>query len=157
MELFIIPKGSGKYTVSDKKDRKIYSVTKAKKLFGNPITTLHDASGYALYTMQRTASGKKPSFRIDFNEEPFMNVNCKSVYLDPSLVCEGKGMKYLIKSKDRMNFEIIKDGTTVGKMITEKLPNNELKYYIEIDDRAFDDYIPLFAVCADKSFKDLNK
>lgn len=157
MELFIIPKGNGKYLVSDKKDRKIYSITKAKKLFGNPISTLFDASGYALYTMQRTATGKKPMFRIDFNDEAFMKVMCKSIYLDPSLICEGKGMKWEFKSKDRMNFEIIKDGTAVGKMETHKLPSNELKYYIEISDKAFDDYIPLFAACADKCFRDLNK
>lgn len=159
MELFVIPKGSGKYTVTDKKDRKIYSVTKAKKkLFGgNPITTLHDASGYALYTQQRTAAGKKPAFRVDFNDEPFMTLACKSVYLDPSLICEGQGMKWEIKSKDRMNFEIFKDGKKVGKMETQRQTNNEAKFYIEIDDKVFDDYIPLFAVCADKSFSQMNK
>ncbi|MBQ9110266.1 MAG: hypothetical protein IJY06_02715 [Oscillospiraceae bacterium] len=154
MELYVVPKGNEKYLISDKKDRKIYSVD--KKRFSKQLI-LHDASGYALYSLLQLTTGMKPSFRIDFNEESFMKINCKSVYLDPSLECEGKGMKYLIKSQDRMNFEIYKNGTLVGKLLTEKQTNGEQKYYIEVDNKAFDDYIPLFAVCVDKCFSGLNK
>ncbi len=154
MEMYVVPKGNDKYIVSDKKERKIYSVD--KKRFSKQLI-LHDASGYALYTLQQITSGMKPSFRIDFNEESFMKVNCKSVYLDPSLECEGRGMKYQIKSQDRMHFEIFKNGVHIGHMETEKQTNNEQKYYIQIDDKAVDDYLPLFAVCADKCFSNLNK
>ncbi len=154
MELFVVPKGNDKYGVSDKKDRKIYSIS--KKRFSKLII-LHDASGYALYSLQQTTTGMKPTFNITFNDAPFMTVKCKSIYLDPSLICEGQGMKFEIKSQDRMQFTILKNGQTVGKLQTEKQANNEQKYYIEINDRAFDDFIPLFAVCVDKCFSDLNK
>lgn len=157
MKLIVAAKGSGKYVVTDQKSRTIYTVGKTKKLFGNPITTLYDASGYSLYTMQKTASGKKPTFRIDFNDAPFMTVVCKSIYLDPSLIFEGQGLKFNVKSKDRLNFEIIRNGVTTGKMETEKQTNGDQLFVIEIDDKAFDDYVPFFAVCADKSFRDLNK
>lgn len=157
MQLIIVPKGAGKYVISDPKNRTIYTVGKAKKLFGNPITTLYDASGYSLYTMQRTASGKKPSFRIDFNDAPFMTVTCKSIYLDPSLIFEGQGMKFQIKSKDRLNFDIVRDGVSVGRMETTRQTNNEPIFNIAIDDKVFDDYVPFFAVCADKCFRELNK
>ncbi len=154
MELFIVPKGKGKYTVTDKKDRKIYSV--AKKAFSQ-LLVLHDASGYALYSLRQTSEGMKPTFKVEFNDAPFMTVTCKSIYLDPSLIFEGQGMKYKIKSTDRMNFTIVKNDNPVGKIVTEKQANNEQKYFIEIEDKSFDDYIPLFAVCIDKCFSDLNK
>lgn len=158
MELRVVPKGAGKYTIFDKKDRTIYTVGKVKKLFEKfPITTLYDASGYALYVLQRTAAGKKPSFRISFNDSLYMTVSCKSIFLDPSLEFEGQGLRYQIKSKDRKNFEIIRNGELVGKMLTEKQTNNEPVFVIEVDDKVFDDYIPLFAVCADKCFTELNK
>jgi hypothetical protein len=34
---------------------------------------------------------------------------------------------------------------------------NELHYDIEVDNTAFDDYIPLFAIAIDKTFGDMNK
>lgn len=154
MELYVVPKGNEKYLITDKKDRKIYSVD--KKRFSKQLI-LHDASGYALYSLLQITTGMKPSFRIDFNEESFMKVTCKSIYLDPSLECEGRGMKYVIKSQDRMNFEIYKNGAKIGTIVTEKQTNNEQQYYIDVDNKAFDDYIPLFAVCADKCFSSLNK
>lgn len=154
MELFVVPKNTEKYNVFDKKDRRIYKIT--RKRFGKSWT-LHDASDYALYSMLQTGSGKKPSFKIEFNDAPFMIITCKSIYLDPSLECEGQGQKFVIKSRDRMNFELLKNGTKVGAITTEKQTNNEQKYFIEIEDKAFDDYIPLFAVCVDKCFSGLNK
>jgi uncharacterized protein YxjI len=152
MELYIVPKGAGKYSITDNKDRNLYNVTKAKKLFGNPITTLHDASGYALYTMQRTASGKKPAFQIVFNDEPFL----KSIYVDPCVIFEGKN-KYELKSKDGKNFQMYMDGTVIGKLETSRQANNDPRYFIQIEDKFFDDFIPLFAVCIDKCFSGLNK
>ncbi len=154
MELYVVPKNAEKYHVYDKKERKIYSVS--KKRFGKSWT-LYDASDYALYSMIQTGVGKKPSFKIEFNDAPFMMVTCKSIYLDPSLECEGQGMKFAIKSHDRKNFELLKNGTKIGSITTEKQTNNEQKYFIEIEDKSFDDYIPMFAVCVDKCFSGLNK
>ncbi len=154
MELYVVPKNAEKYHVYDKKERKIYSVS--KKRFGKSWT-LYDASDYALYSMIQTGTGKKPSFKIEFNDAPFMMVTCKSIYLDPSLECEGQGMKFAIKSRDRKNFELLKNGTKIGSITTETQTNNEQKYFIDIDNKSFDDYIPMFAVCVDKCFSGLNK
>lgn len=154
MELYVLLKGNEKYLITDRKDRKIYSVD--KKRFSKQVI-LHDASGYALYSLLQLTTGMKPSFRVDFNDEPFMKINCKSIFLDPSLECEGRGMKYVIKSQDRKNFEIHKNGVKIGTMVAEKQTNNEPIYHIDVDNKAYDDYIPLFAVCADKCFSELNK
>lgn len=154
MELYVVPKNADKYNVFDKKDRRIYKVTRKK--FGK-TWTLHDASDYALYTMMQTGVGKKPSFKIEFNDAPFMVVTCKSIYLDPSLECEGQGNKFSVKSHDRMNFDLLKNGNKIGTLSTEKQTNNEAKYYINMEDKYFDDYIPLFAVCVDKCFSGMNK
>ncbi len=154
MELYVVPKNAEKYNVFDKKERRIYKISK-KKFAKNYI--LHDASDYALYSMVQTGVGKKPSFKIEFNDAPFMIVTCKSIYLDPSLECEGQGMKFVLKSHDRMNFEVLKNGTKIGTLNTEKQTNNEAKYYLNMEDKSFDDFIPLFAVCIDKCFSSMNK
>lgn len=154
MELYVVPKNAEKYNVFDKKDRRIYKISK-KKFAKNWV--LQDASDYALYSMVQTSTGKKPAFKIEFNDAPFMIVTCKSIYLDPSLECEGQGMKFELKSRDRKNFEFFKNGTKVGTISTEKQTNNEPKYYINMEDKAFDDYIPIFAVCIDKCFSGMNK
>ena len=151
MELMIIPKGSGKFDVVDGKGRKIYSVTKKRKLMGNPITTLHDASGYALYTMVRTASGKKPSFQIIFNDALFMTVQCKSLYVDPSILYEGDPGKFELKGKSAADMELKTNNQVIGGVVTEQQSNGNPKYKLTIDDQYFDDYIPLFAVAVDAS------
>lgn len=152
MELIVIPKGLGKYIVTDEKDRKIYSVSKKRRLIGNPTTTLHDASGYALYTMVRTASGKKPAFEIFFNEKPFLTVQCKSLYVDPSITFVGEGGDFMIKGKDTKSFEVFKSREVIGSLITEKQANDDPKYVLTVETKDFDDFIPLFAVAADKCF-----
>ncbi|MBQ8928691.1 MAG: hypothetical protein IJ055_10530 [Oscillospiraceae bacterium] len=153
MELRIIPKGGGKYIINDPKERTIYTVTKAKKLFGNPITTLHDASGYALYTMQRTASGKKPAFDIFFNDQTVIKVSCKSLYVDPSVLFESDKTKIELKgTDDYKDYKILSGRQQIGEMHTERQTNNEPMYQLVIDDPYFDDYIPLLAVAADKCF-----
>lgn len=152
MELIIIPKGSGKYTVTDPKERTIYTVTKKRKLIGNPITTLHDASGYALYTMVRRESGMKPSFQIIFNDALFMKVKCTSLYVDPCVVFEGDDGTYELKGKSHDKLELKKDGTVIGSLITEAQANGEPKYTLTVENKFFDDVIPLFAVSIDKCF-----
>ena len=137
MELIIIPKGAGKYDVTDAKNRIIYTVSKKRRLIGNPITTLHDASGYALYTMVRTESGKKPAFQIIFNDNPFFVVQCKSLYVDPSITFAGGNNNFELKGKLR--------------------PWQISRFLMEVEDAYFDDYIPLFAVVTDKCFSGKNK
>ena len=104
MKLFVIPKGS-KFAVQDEKDKRLYTVK--KKSFGNKHILL-DQNEYELYSLEQTINGKKPEFQIVLNDDSFMNMRCLSVFLDPSFECYGNGMNFLLKSKDRKNFEIIK-------------------------------------------------
>lgn len=157
MELIVIPKGAGKYDVTDPKERKIYTVTKKRRLIGNPVTTLHDASGYALYTMIRTESGKKPAFQIVFNDTPFLAAQCRSLYVDPSITFAGGSNQFELKGKDPTNFKLFSRHDEIGSLVTERQANNEPKYILNVDDRYYDDYIPLFAVIADKCYNGKNK
>lgn len=157
MELIIIPTGQGKYTVTDTKDRKIYSVTKKKKFVGMPVTTLHDVSGYALYTLIRTESGVKPAFQIIFNDAVFLHARCRSFFVDPAIDLEGDGGKYTLKGREHAHLKIKIDKTEIGSIDTEKQANNQPKYILHMDDKYYDDYVPLFAVVVDKCFNGTNK
>jgi len=157
MELIILPKGAGKYDVTDKKDRVIYTVTKKRRLIGNPITTLFDASGYALYTMVRTQNGKKPAFQIIFNDNPFFVVECKSLYVDPCITFAGGNNNFELKGKNPYQLSLNLGKESVGTLITERQANDDPKYTLTVEDAYFDDYIPLFAVVADKCFSGKNK
>lgn len=157
MELIIIPKGSGKYDVNDNKERKIYSVTKKRRLIGNPITTLHDASGYALYTLVRTQSGMKPAFQIIFNDNVFLAAQCKSLYVDPTITFVGGSHSFELKGKDIWNLKMFEHKDEIGGLKTERQANDDPKYILTIEDKYFDDFIPLFAVIADKCFSGKNK
>lgn len=153
MELKILPKGS-KFIVQDNKSRLLYTVK--KKGFGAKFNLL-DASDYNLYTLAQTGDGRKPAFTIILNDETFMTMTCKSLFLDPTIDAEGQGMKFSIASKDRKDFTIIKNDAAVGAIRTLPTMSGDLQYEIEIDNSAFDDYIPLFAVAIDRAFGDMNK
>lgn len=153
MKLFVIPKGS-KFVVNDDKDKRLYTVK--KKAFGNKFVLL-DQNEYELYSLEQTENGKKPIFEIVLNDSSFLFMRCLSVFLDPSFECYGNGMNFLLKSKDRKNFEMVKDGHNVGYMKTVTMMTGELQYEIEIQNIDFDDYIPLFAIAIDKAFGDINK
>ena len=157
MELVILPKGSGRYEVLDAKERVIYTVSKKKRLIGNPISTLHDASGYALYRLVRTESGKKPAFQIIFNEAAFMAVKCESLFVDPTITFNGGSHRYELKGKDQRRLTLYSYKDEIGTLITERQANNEPKYLLSVDNKYFDDYIPLFAIVADKCFSGTNK
>lgn len=157
MNLIIIPTGSGKFTITDDKERTIYSVTKKRKLIGNPITTLHDASGYALYTMVRTAAGIKPAFQITFNDAAFMTVQCKSLYVDPCITFAGQGGDFELKGTTANNLVLRTGGEEIGTLKTERQTNNDPKYLLTVDNKRFDDFMVLFAVAADKCFNGKNK
>ena len=154
MELLVAPKGGNKYVVEDKKQRLLYTIK--KKGFGQKYNLL-DASNYVLYTIVQTGDDRKPAFTIILNDTTFLKLECRSLFLDPTISAEGKEMKYAIASKDRRNFDLILNGETVGKIKTKVTVSNELHYDIEIENKAFDDYIPLFAVAIDKTFGDMNK
>ena len=100
---------------------------------------------------------KKPALSIILNDVTFMTIECKSLFLDPSLHAKGKTMKYDIVSKDRRNFEIIVDEKVVGHISTKIGMTGELQYDVDIDNKLFDDYIPLFAVAVDRAFGEMNK
>lgn len=155
MELLLLIKGN-KYIVEDKKSRLLYTVK--KKGFGNTKFVLLDASNYNLYTlMNTTSSDAKPSFTVILNDDTFMLINCKSKFLDPTITCEGKNLSYTLTSKNRRDFTIMFNGEEKGKIETNVSVSGELQYDITIDDKMFDDYIPLFAVVADKIYGDTNR
>ncbi|MBQ8960576.1 MAG: hypothetical protein IJ071_05085 [Ruminococcus sp.] len=154
MELMIHTKGS-KYTAIDKKERLLYTVK--KKGFGAPRFLLLDASNYQLYSLLQTGEDRKPTFSLTHNDASFINMTCKSLFLDPTILAEGKDTVYQIASKDHRDFTVIKDGVPIGSIKTLLTVSGDLQYEVEIDDKFFDDYIILFAVAVDRTFGDMNK
>lgn len=160
MELTISIKGN-KYVVQDKKrSRQIYTIK--KKGFGGGRFLLMDASNYQLYSLMQVSDERKPTFIISHNDVSIMQLVCKSLFLDPTINVDGKDIqgtviKYDIASKDHRNFDILKDGIAVGNVKTNMNMNKELQYDLIIDDKVFDDYIPLFALAVDLTFGDMNR
>ena len=157
MELVVIPRGQGKYDITDLKERIIYTVSKKKRLVGPAISTLHDAAGYALYRLIRKEGGKKPAFTIMFNEKAFMAVKCESLFVDPTITFNGGNNSFELKGKNSKELTLYSHGTAIGTLITEKQANNEPKYTMSVENKYFDDFIPMFAVIADKCFNGTNK
>lgn len=153
MELLVIPKGN-KYSVEDKNHRVIYSVK--KKGFSQRYN-LFDTSNYILYTLVQGGDDRKPTFNILLNESIFMKMECRSLFLDPTITAEGKDMKFALASKERRNFNIIFNDNKVGTIQIKQTMSGEAHYAIEIENKFFDDYIPLFAVAIDKVFGEMNK
>ena len=156
MELQVVSKGSGKYTVTDSNNRLLYQITKARKMFGNPITTLSDVSGYTLYTMKRVSTKRKPEYEIQLNEKFFMKVLCKSMFIDPSIQFEGD-VVYELKGKEHTHFDLYRNDVIIGSLDMAKQVNNELTYLLVFDDQYFDDFFPLFAVAVDKCFGEMSR
>lgn len=160
MELTISAKGH-KYTVTDKKQSRLLYTIK-KKAFGGNRYLLLDASNYQLYTIVQTSDDRKPTFSITHNDVAIMNLECKSLFLDPTISVEGKDtsgamVNYAIASKDHRDFQLLKDGLNVGRLSVLITVSGDLQYEISIEDRFFDDYIPLFAIAVDATFGDMNK
>ncbi|MDE5771440.1 MAG: hypothetical protein K2I06_07425 [Ruminococcus sp.] len=154
MELVVLTKGN-KYVVEDKKSRLLYSVK--KKGFGNSRFVLLDSSNYNLYTLLQTGEERKPSFSIVLNDATFMTITCKSLFLDPTIICEGKNMTFTLASKDRREFTILSGNDAKGTISTRTSVSGDLQYDITVEDKIFDDYIPLFAVIIDRAFGVMNK
>ncbi|MCR5016566.1 MAG: hypothetical protein K6A75_08345 [Ruminococcus sp.] len=160
MELMISVKGN-KYTVTDKKQQRLLYTIK-KKAFSMGRYILLDASNYQLYTIVQTSDDRKPTFSITHNDASIMKLECKSLFLDPTINVSGKdtaGTKiiYDIASKDHRDFQLLRDGLNVGKLLVHLTVSGELQYEIEIEDKVFDDYIPLFAIAVDLTFGNMNK
>ena len=51
----------------------------------------------------------------------------------------------------------LKEGLSVGTVKTNVNMNKELQYDLVIDDKVFDDYIPLFVLAVDLTFGDMNR
>lgn len=160
MELVISVKGN-KYTVQDKgQSRTLYTVK--KKGFGAGRYVLLDASNYNLYSLVQTGEDRKPSFIITHNDISIMQLSCKSMFLDPTITVDGKDLsksavKYTLASKDHRDFEILREDEKVGAILTKVTMTKDLQYEVEIDNKIFDDYIPLFAVAIDLTFGEMNK
>ena len=160
MELLISFKG-GKYIVQDKaQGRQIYTIK--KKGFGAGKYVLMDPSNYQLYSMTQFVTEQKPTFVISHNDNSILHLNCKSLFLDPTINVEGRDIqgtviKYDIASKDHRNFDLLKEGIKVGYIKTNITVNQELQYDLEIDNKMFDDYIPLFALAVDLTFGEINR
>jgi len=115
------------------------------------------SSNYNLYTLLQTGDDRKPAFTVILNDDEFLKMECKSLFLDPTITAEGKDMKFVIASKDRKNFDIILNDITVGHIKTKTAVSGGLQYDLDIENTAFDDYIPLFAVAIDRAFGEMNK
>ena len=153
MEFTVVQNNMG-YAVNDKNQKQLYSVR--KKTFGKKWNLL-DTSKYNLYTIAQLGDEKKPLFSIILNDVTFMTIECKSLFLDPSLYAKSKDHNFSIVSKDRKNFEIIVNENVVGHISTKVGMTGELQYDVDIDNKLFDDYIPLFAVAIDRAFGEMNK
>lgn len=160
MELMITLKGS-KYTVQDKSQRRtVYTVK--KKGFGAGRYLLLDPSNYQLYSLVQVTEERKPTFIISHNDASIMTISCKSLFLDPTIAIEGRDingnvMQYALVSKDHKDFELQKDGLACGSVKTELTMTKELQYDMVIEDKIFDDYIPLFAIAVDLTFGEINR
>ena len=155
MELMITVKGN-KYTITDKaKNRLLYTVK--KKGFSGAKFVLLDSSSYQLYSIVQFGEERKPSFDITHNENTFMKVTCKSLFLDPTIVFEGDGSVYQLTSKDHRNFDLIKDDAVMGHLKTAVTVSRDLQYEFDIENTIFDDYLVLFVVAIDRTFGEMNK
>ncbi len=159
MELVLSFK-SNKFVVTDKKERLIYTIK--KKGFSGIKYVLLDTSNYQLYSFSQIATESKPTFVISHNDNSILHINCKSLFLDPTLTIDGRDIqgtpiKYLLASKDRCNFDLIKDDQKVGSIKISMTVNQKLQYDIEIDNKIFDDYVPLFALALELTFGERNR
>ncbi|MDE6834792.1 MAG: hypothetical protein K2J39_11190 [Ruminococcus sp.] len=155
MELIILIKGNNKYIVEDKKSRTLYSIK--KKGFGsNNRLVLLDASNYHLYTLLASSTDSL-SYSIILNDDVFMNLQCKNKFYEPMIECRGNDITYKLTTENKRDFAIMLNDEKKGSIETVVSASGELQYELEIDDKLFDDYIPLFAVFIDKIYGDANR
>lgn len=154
MEFVIIGKGGSKYAVQDSNNKQVYTVK--KKSFGQKFDLL-DKSHYNLYSMTQVENDKRPAFQVIHNDAAFMTIECKSLFVDPTLIAITKGLRYEIASKDRKNFDIILDGKKIGHIAAGTTGTGESRYDFTADNNSYEDYLLLFAVAIDKAFGEFNR
>jgi hypothetical protein len=84
-------------------------------------------------------------------------MECTSLFLNPTITAKNKTMRFEITSKDRKNFDVVLNEANVGSIQSLLGVNGEMQYHFDIDNKAFDDYIALFAVAIDRAFGEMNK
>lgn len=166
VKLNVVSKGN-RYVVLDQKDRTIYNI---KSGMGGK-THLINSGGYKLYYFTGDRKAKKPVFMVFNGERQVFSAECTSLFLDPGFTLRGENVSIDVISHDRQKFSIRSDENPIGSITVagnesdseenkekkDKKETKETKYAIEIDEKYFDDYIPLAAVFIDIAFGDLNK
>ena len=152
VKLSVISKGN-RYTVTDQKDRMIYTV---KSGIGGK-THLINSGGYKLYYFQSDRKSKKPAFNVFHDDARMFRAECTSMFLDPGFELRGEKLSIDVVSQDRLKFRIMDSGNQIGEISLQSEDKKEARYLIEIDENYFDDYIPLIAVFIDTAFGRINR
>ena len=153
MKLVMVPKGS-KFPVLNDREKTVYTIKKKK--LGATKYVLIDKNGYVLYVLQPNVGGKRPSFKVYLNEKVIFEIVCTSMFLEPTIEITGEGRKYLIKSSDRKEFDIITEDKNIGHVIghikTLMLMSGDKQIELEVEDKRYDDSMPLLALSVELTF-----
>lgn len=152
VDLNVIPKGN-KYIVLDNKERTIYNI---KTGMGGKMHLIN-SGGYKLFYFTCEKKGKKPAFTVYNDGKVIFTAECTSLFLDPGIAIRGERASLDVVSHDRQEFKIMYGENQVGTVTSSQEEKKEVTYLIEIDEKYFDDYIPLLAVFIDMSFSKINK
>ena len=74
------------------------------------------------------------------------------MFLEPSIEVTGENRKYTIKSTDRKDFNILLNGEKIGRIKILSLMNEDRQVEMEVEDKRFDDAMPLFALATELTF-----
>ena len=153
MKLVMVPKGSKFHVINDR-ERTVYTIKKKK--LGAAKYILIDKNGYVLYVLQPNVGGKRPSFKVYLNDKVILDIVCTSMFLEPTIKTTGEGRNYLIKTADRKEFEIIAEDKNIGHVIgnikTLVLMSGDRQVELEVEDKRYDDVMPLLALAVDLTF-----
>ena len=86
-----------------------------------------------------------------------MAVKCESIFVDPTITFQGGSHRYELRGKSSNNLTLYSYKDEIGTLVTERQANNEPKYLLTVENKFFDDFIPMFAIVADKCFNGTNK
>jgi hypothetical protein len=145
-------KGSKLHVVNDK-SKTLYTIK--KKMMSNTKYDLNDKNGYELYQLVAELGGKRPSFQIFLNENVYLKVMCTSMYVDPAFEITGSGGEYIMRSNDRKKFDLLANDKCIGSINAIKLLNGDKQMELEIEEKKYDDVMPLFALCIHLTFSEV--
>lgn len=149
LKLTMVPKGS-KFPVLNDRERTVYTIRRRR--FGTTRYTLMDKNGYVLYVLQPNVGGKRPSFKVYLNEKMILDIVCKSMFLEPTIEVTGEDRKYIIKSIDRIDFDIFSKEDKIGDLKVLELLSGDRQIEFEIEGKRYDDVMPLFALAVELTF-----